>query len=71
MAAFPSRRYKFDVPYFFLANWTVFLCRLYQIKLGTLEMENSADTEWVLRPYMNTAKKKTTLSDVDGWEVDT
>ena len=47
------------------------LCRLYQIKLGTLEMENSADTEWVLRPYMNTAKKKTTLSDVDGWEVDT
>ena len=48
-----------------------FFCRLYQIKLGTLEMENSADTEWVLRPYMNTAKKKTTLSDVDGWEVDT
>ena len=47
------------------------LCRLYQIKLGTLEMENSADTEWVLRPYMNTAKKKTTISDVDGWEVDT
>merc|ERR1711928_139385 len=48
-----------------------FQLRLYQIKLGTLEMENSADTEWVLRPYMNTAKKKTTLSDVDGWEVDT
>ena len=52
-------------------NLIKFLCRLYQIKLGTLEMENSADTEWVLRPYMNTAKKKTTLSDVDGWEVDT
>ena len=45
--------------------------RLYQIKLGTLENEGSSDAEWALRPYMNTAKKKTTLSTEDGWEVDT
>jgi U3 small nucleolar ribonucleoprotein protein IMP4 len=45
--------------------------RLYQIKLGTLENENSSDSEWALRPYMNTAKKKTTISNEDGWEVDT
>merc|ERR1712071_224033 len=35
-----------------------FQLRLYQIKLGTLENENSSDTEWALRPYMNTAKKR-------------
>jgi len=29
----------------------------YKIVLGTLEMED-AETEWVLRPYMNTAKKR-------------
>ena len=29
----------------------------YRIVLGTLEMED-AETEWVLRPYMNTAKKR-------------
>merc|ERR1712107_66066 len=34
-----------------------FQLRPYQIKLGTLENENAADTEWALRPYMNTAKK--------------
>jgi len=48
-----------------------FQLRLYQIKLGTLENENSSDTEWALRPYMNTAKKRKFLSDKDGWEVDT
>lgn len=34
--------------------------KLYQIKLGTLEM-TEAENEWVLRPYMNTAKKRKAL----------
>nr|WCZ58297.1 U3 small nucleolar ribonucleoprotein IMP4 [Paratrimastix eleionoma] len=33
-----------------------FELRLYQIKLGTAEMKD-ADTEWILRPYMRSAKK--------------
>ena len=32
----------------------------YRILLGTLEMED-AETEWVLKPYMNTAKKRRLL----------
>ncbi|RWS29874.1 U3 small nucleolar ribonucleoprotein IMP4-like protein [Leptotrombidium deliense] len=39
-----------------------FELRLYEIKLGTLEAENAADVEWVLKPYMNTAKKRQLLS---------
>lgn len=54
-----------------LPGFSCSLPRLYQIKLGTLEMEASADVEWALKPYMNTAKKKTTISNEDGWEVDT
>lgn len=38
-----------------------FEMRLYQIKLGTVDMEKEADTEWVLRPYHNTAKKRDLL----------
>ncbi|CAN8240648.1 unnamed protein product [Cochlearia groenlandica] len=34
-----------------------FELRLYQVKLGTME-QNEAETEWVIRPYMNTAKKR-------------
>lgn len=34
-----------------------FELKLYQIRLGTIEM-NEAENEWVLRPYMNTAKKR-------------
>ncbi|CAN1143742.1 U3 small nucleolar ribonucleoprotein protein IMP4 [Linum perenne] len=34
-----------------------FEMRLYQIKLGTME-QTEAQTEWVLRPYMNTTKKR-------------
>jgi U3 small nucleolar ribonucleoprotein protein IMP4 len=30
---------------------------VYQIKLGTVD-QPEADTEWVSRPYMNTAKKR-------------
>jgi len=31
--------------------------KLFQIKLGTLDQEE-AETEYVLRPYMNTSKKR-------------
>lgn len=37
-----------------------FEMRLYQIKLGTLEMKD-AENEYVLRPYMNTASKNKAL----------
>ena len=47
-----------------------FQLRLYQIKLGTLENEAAADTEWALRPYMNTARKRMFMSDEDGWETE-
>lgn len=39
-----------------------FEMKLYEIKLGTLDIEKSCDSEWVLRPYMNTAKKRKHLS---------
>ncbi len=32
----------------------------YEIRLGTLDQDH-AETEWVMRPYMNTARKKQTL----------
>lgn len=32
----------------------------FQIRLGTLE-QNEAEQEWVLRPYMNTARKRQRL----------
>ena len=37
-----------------------FEMRPYMIKLGTVD-QDEADAEWVFRPYMNTASKKTTL----------
>ncbi|KAF9923053.1 snoRNA-binding rRNA-processing protein imp4 [Linnemannia zychae] len=37
-----------------------FEMKLFQIKSGTVELTD-ADTEWVLRPYQNTAKKRTQL----------
>lgn len=37
-----------------------FEARPYEIKQGTLD-QTQADTEWVLRPYMNTAKKRNQL----------
>ncbi|KAH0857377.1 hypothetical protein HID58_085638 [Brassica napus] len=39
-----------------------FELRLYQVKLGTLE-QDEAEVEWVLRPYMNTAKKRKFLGE--------
>jgi len=47
-----------------------FQLKLYKIILGTLENEKASDTEWSLRPYMNTARKRRFLSDQDGWDVD-
>lgn len=44
--------------------------KLYEIKLGTLDMVDAADTEWALRPYMNTTVKRRFLSDNDGWKQD-
>jgi len=38
-----------------------FEMKLFQIKLGTVDMEQAADNEWVLRPYLNTAKRKNLL----------
>lgn len=37
-----------------------FEMQLYQLRLGTIE-QNEADDEWVLRPYMNTAKRRRAL----------
>lgn len=37
-----------------------FEARVFEIKQGTLE-QTEADTEWVLRPYMNSAKKRNQL----------
>ncbi|XP_042518566.1 brix domain-containing protein ZK795.3-like [Macadamia integrifolia] len=39
-----------------------FELRLYQIKLGTVD-QSEAQNEWVIRPYMNTAKKQKILGD--------
>lgn len=47
-----------------------FQLKLYEIKLGTLDSAGAADTEWALRPYMNTSIKRRFLSDDDGWEQD-
>ena len=44
-----------------------FLCflsiQVYEIKLGTLENADTADSEWKLRPYMNTTKKREFLAN--------
>eukprot|EP01018_Ginkgo_biloba_P029105 Gb_23948 [translate_table: standard] len=39
-----------------------FELRLYQIKLGTMD-QMEAQNEWVIRPYMNTSKKRKVLGD--------
>lgn len=41
-----------------------FELKLYQIKLGTID-QIEAENEWVLRPYMNSAKKRQVLSLVN------
>ncbi|KAF2323775.1 hypothetical protein GH714_036889 [Hevea brasiliensis] len=39
-----------------------FEMRLYQIKLGTMD-QSEAQIEWVIRPYMNTSKKRKFIGD--------
>ncbi|KAK1277791.1 hypothetical protein QJS04_geneDACA007368 [Acorus gramineus] len=39
-----------------------FELRLYQIKLGTVD-QSEAQNKWVIRPYMNTAKKRKVLGN--------
>ena len=47
-----------------------FQMKLYEIKLGTIDIADASDTEWALRPYMNTTVKRRFLSDDDGWMVE-
>uniref|UniRef100_A0A6M2DFE0 Putative ribosome bioproteinsis protein rpf1 n=1 Tax=Xenopsylla cheopis TaxID=163159 RepID=A0A6M2DFE0_XENCH len=47
-----------------------FQLKLYAIKLGTLDVEKASETEWALRPYMNTSVKRRFLSQEDGWDQD-
>jgi len=44
-----------------------FEMRLFLIRLGTLDQGTAADTEWVLKPFLNTAKKRRFLSDDNPW----
>lgn len=44
--------------------------RLYEIKLGTIDIADASDTEWALRPYMNTSVKRRFLSNDDGWVIE-
>jgi len=44
-----------------------FELKLYKIILGTVDQESVADTEWVFRPYMNTARKRQSLSDKEAF----
>ncbi|KAK3864167.1 hypothetical protein Pcinc_030122 [Petrolisthes cinctipes] len=44
-----------------------FSMKLYKIMMGTLEQEGAADIEFVLKPYLNTARKRKFLSDEDPW----
>jgi len=39
-----------------------FEMKLYEIKLGTIDNADTAESEWKLRPYMNTAKKRQFLA---------
>uniref|UniRef100_A0A0K8UN37 Brix domain-containing protein ZK795.3 n=1 Tax=Bactrocera latifrons TaxID=174628 RepID=A0A0K8UN37_BACLA len=45
-----------------------FQLKLYQIKLGILDEIQASDTEWTLRPYMNTSIKNRVLSLENGWD---
>lgn len=47
-----------------------FQLKLYEIKLGTVDIADAADTEWALRPYMNTNVKRRFLSNEDGWVIE-
>ncbi|PRQ55076.1 hypothetical protein RchiOBHm_Chr1g0320631 [Rosa chinensis] len=40
-----------------ILEWSLILFASFFIKLGTVD-QNEAQNEWVLKPYMNTAKKQ-------------
>lgn len=40
---------------------------VFKIVMGTLDQVGAADIEFVLKPYMNTARKRKFLSDEDPW----
>lgn len=42
---------------------------VYRIIMGTLDQDGAADVEFVLRPYMNTARKRRFLSEEDPWWI--
>lgn len=42
-----------------------FEMKLYEIRLGTLDIARASDVEWAYKPYMNTTKKRKFLSDED------
>ncbi|RDD43801.1 U3 small nucleolar ribonucleoprotein IMP4 [Trichoplax sp. H2] len=42
-----------------------FEMKLFAIRLGTIDEENTADVEWKIRPYLNTAKKRKWLESSD------
>lgn len=44
-----------------------FQLKLYKIQLGTLDQLDVAETEYVMRSYMNTSAKRRFLSEEDGW----
>ncbi len=46
----------------YILNDIIFCSVVFQIQLGTLDQKD-VDIEWKLKPYMNTAKKRQTLSD--------
>lgn len=47
-----------------------FQLKLYDLKLGTLDNADTSESEWALRPYMNTSYKRRFLSPDDGWKQD-
>lgn len=68
-----SAHFQFNLLHFQLEINEVgprFQLKLYEIKLGTLDTTDSAETEWALRPYMNTSIKRRFLSEEDGWKQD-
>lgn len=40
---------------------------VFKIVMGTLDQVGAADIEFVLKPYMNTARKRKFLSEEDPW----
>uniref|UniRef100_A0A1B6DSS8 Brix domain-containing protein n=1 Tax=Clastoptera arizonana TaxID=38151 RepID=A0A1B6DSS8_9HEMI len=47
-----------------------FQLKPYDIKLGTIDSADTAESEWALRPFLNTSAKKRFLSNLDGWIQD-